>query len=235
MEVRSASQSTDCIDMSTKEGYDLWSQIYDEEDNPLVRLENVEVSRLLGNVAGLKILDVGCGTGRYTLTLAQSGADVTGIDFSDGMLAKARAKVGAEHANFVQHDLSHPLPFAKEHFDGVICCLVLDHIPNLDALFSEMASVSKLGGFILVSVMHPAMNLIGVQARFTDPTTGRVTRPESAFHKLSDYVMAGIRARLHIEHLSEHIVDDVLAGRSPRAAKYRGWPLLAVMLLRKPA
>jgi malonyl-CoA O-methyltransferase len=80
--------------------------------------------------------------------------------------------------------------------------------------------------------MHPAMMLRGIQARFTDPTTGRETRPQSCPHQLSDYIMATIRARLHIDHISEHCVDEDLANRSPRAVKYLHWPMLTMLRLR---
>ena len=56
--------------------------------------------------------------------------------------------------------------------------------------------------------------------RFTDPATGRETRPASCPHQLSDYVMAAIDAGLRINHLSEHAVDEALARTSPRAVKY---------------
>jgi ubiquinone/menaquinone biosynthesis C-methylase UbiE len=79
----------------TREGYDLWSQTYDDEDNPLIALEEAAFERLLGEVRGLTIADIGCGTGRHALAMAQSGAHVVAPDFSLGMLAKARAKGGA--------------------------------------------------------------------------------------------------------------------------------------------
>jgi len=76
------------------------------------------------------------------------------------------------------------------------------------------------------------MRLLGIQARFTDPATGRETRLAGARHQLSDYVTAATRAGLHIDHISEHVVDEELAARSPRAKKYLGWPLLLLLRLR---
>ena len=77
------------------------------------------------------------------------------------------------------------------------------------------------------------MRLLGTQAQFTDPATGRKTRPVGARHQLSDYVIATTLAGLHIDHISEHVVDGELAARSPRAQKYLGWPLLLLMRLRR--
>ena len=62
--------------LPTKDGYDRWAEIYDEEANPLVMIEEPEVAAALGDVTGLAILDVGCGTGRHAVRLARSGARV---------------------------------------------------------------------------------------------------------------------------------------------------------------
>ena len=76
------------------------------------------------------MLDVGCGTGRHAVRLAQQGARITGVDFSAGMLGKARQKPGAERVTFVEHNITESLPFAPASFDRVLSCLVLDHVPE---------------------------------------------------------------------------------------------------------
>src|SRR5215470_9959332 len=194
------------VEVPTREGYDLWSQIYDDEDNPLIALESAWVMQLLGDVRGLTVADVGCGTGRHAIAMAAAGAHVVGVDFSPGMLTKLRAKPGAGAVRLVRHDLATGLPFASGSMDGITCCLVLEHVADLASAFAEMSRVCRAGGFVLVSDLHPAMRLLGTQAQFTDPATGRKTRPAGARHKLSDYVSAATRARLHIDHMSEHVV-----------------------------
>lgn len=219
----------------TKRGYDLWSEVYDADGNPLTALEEPIVDRLLGPVRGLKVLDVGCGTGRHALRLARRGARVTGVDFSEGMLAKARAKPGARSVRLVRHDLSKPLPLPGGSFDRVVCCLVVEHLSDVDAFFRELRRVCRKGGRVVVSAMHPALWLKGQSARFFDPKTGRDVRPRSHRQSLSDYVMAAVRAGLRIEAMSEHEADARLARRRPRAAKHLDWPLLVVMSLRRAA
>ena len=219
------------VDLPTREGYDRWAAIYDVDENPLVALEEPWVDRLLGEVRGLSLLEVGCGTGRHAIRLASRGAVVYALDFSTVMLEQARQKPGAEHIRFQLHDLSLPLPFSDRTFDRVLCALVLDHISDLSSLFREMRRVCRPSGRVVITAMHPAMMLRGVQARFRDPQSGEEVRPASVAHQLTDYVMAASRAGFSFDHLSEHAVDEALASRLERARRYLGWPMLFLMAL----
>jgi malonyl-CoA O-methyltransferase len=220
--------------LSTRDGYDRWASIYDDEGNPLIALEEPLVDQLLGDVRNITIADIGCGTGRHAVRLSAAGARVHAIDFSQAMLNKAlaKAKVAGADITFKAHDLTQPWPLADGAFDGVVCGLVIDHIADLDAFFGQMRRICRPGGFAVVSVMHPAMMLRGVQARFVDPVTGRETRPQSQPNQISDYVMAATRAGFGFDHLSEHAVDENLAARMERARRYLGWPMLLMMRLR---
>ena len=210
--------------MPTREGYDRWATIYDEEQNWLIYLEEPEVDRLLGDVAGLDIVDVGCGTGRHALRLAERGANVVGVDFSDGMLARAREKAGSEKVRWIVHDVGElPLPLPAGAFDRVLCALVVDHIRHLPEVFGELRRLCAPEGRVVVTAMHPAMLLKGLQARFVDPDTGRDTRPESQPNVIADYVNAAVGGGLRILQVGEHSVEEALAQRAPRAEKYLGW------------
>src|SRR5262249_4689842 len=125
-------------DLPAREGYDQWAAVYDADDNPLVALEGPWVEHLLGDVRGLTVLDLGCGTGRHALRMAAAGAVVHALDFSSAMLERARQKAGAADISFHFHDLVAPLPFAAESFDRVVCGLVVDHIADLENLFREI-------------------------------------------------------------------------------------------------
>lgn len=234
MAMRNAFSGSDLKVVPTAAGYDRWAEIYDGEDNPLIWLEEKHIRPLIGVVRGLTVADIGCGTGRHALRLAAAGARVTAVDFSAEMLRRARAKPGAKNVKFVRHDLKKPLPLKTGAFDRVFCCLVLDHIPNLKKFFRELERLCRPKGFVVVSVMHPAMSLKGVQARFTDPASGRRIGPQSHHHDIADYVMAAVQAGLTLEHISEHAVDSALAKLSPRSQKYLGWPLLLLIKLRQP-
>ncbi len=213
-------------------GYDRWAAVYDHDRNPLQALDEPVVLAALGDVKGRAVLDMGCGTGRYALWLAEQGAHVTAIDFSAGMLAEARQKPFAQQVKFIEHDLHEPLPFGDEQFDAVVSGLVLEHVRDLDVFFGEVRRVLKPTGRAVISAMHPAMFLRGSQARFTDPTSGELVQVGSISHSLSDFVMATIRVGFQIQEIGEYAPDAAFAQRYPRAEKYIDWPMLMVMTLR---
>src|SRR5437762_12940407 len=126
------------ITIGTKPGYDRWAEVYDGEGNPLVALEEARVAELVGDARSLRVVDVGCGTGRHAVRLTAAGADVTAVDFSDGMLAQAKKKPGAERVRFVVHDVTTPLPFSDRAFDCALACLVADHVPDLGAFLGDL-------------------------------------------------------------------------------------------------
>ncbi|MGB0714450.1 MAG: class I SAM-dependent methyltransferase [Phycisphaerae bacterium] len=233
--------------LGTQDGYDRWSAIYDDDGNPLIAVEEPVFDRLIGNVENLDVLDVGCGTGRHAVQLAQRGARVTAVDFSSGMLDVAEKKWNAErHADapgsitFIQHDLNRALeaenlPTNDGRYDRVVCALVLDHVHDLSAFFSQLRAKCRDDGVIIVTVMHPAMSLKGVRARFIDPDQQRRVEVESAVHTISDYVMAVTHNQLHIVQIEEHPMNQQVADQYPRGAKYLHWPILLAMSLSRKA
>lgn len=216
---------------TVREGYDRCAAVYDHDANPLQALEGPIVRAAIGDVRGLAALDLGCGTGRHALWLAEQGASVTAVDFSEGMLAQAKTKPGAAAVRFEVHDLHRPLPFADRQFDLVVSGLVLEHLQHLDAFFAEARRVLKVGGRAFVSAMHSAMFLRGSQARFTDPESGDLVVPGSIEHSVSSMAMATVRAGFRLVNVEEFAPDAPFAERHPRAAKYVGWPMLVLLSL----
>ena len=219
--------------LPTREGYDRWAATYDTMGNWLLELEEPEVDRALGDVAGLDVLDVGAGTGRHAIRIAEQGARVTAVDFSEQMLDRAREKPGADRVRWLVHDVARPLPFAAGSFDRVLSALVLEHISvdKLVPFFAELGRVARRDAAILVTAMHPAMFLKDVSANFRDES-GEV-RPRSYAATISDYVMGAIHAGLLIADLAERSVDEGLATRNERSRKWLGWPALFVMTLKR--
>ncbi len=215
---------------SVRTGYDRWAEVYDHDGNPLQGLEEPVVRATVGEVNGQRVLDLGCGTGRHSLWLAERGAVVTAVDFSEGMLAEARRKPGADAITFIAHDLRTSLPFTTE-FDLVVSGLVLEHLRDLNHFFAEARRVLKPGGRAVISAMHPAMFLRGTQARFTDPSSGELVVPGSVPHSVAAFVMAAVRAGFSISNVEEFAPSTEFAARYSRASKYVDWPMLVVLEL----
>lgn len=114
--------------------------------------------------AGKRYLDVGCGSGRQATLLAETGAHVTGIDFSDEMLNLARSyaesKNVSERTDFKLAHFLHWVKDYKEHFDAVYALGVFDYTDDPLTMMSEMARVSDL-----VIASWPAPNFPRAQLR----------------------------------------------------------------------
>lgn len=115
------------------------------------RIEEALLLDLIGPVAGKQLLDVGCGDGSLSVRLAQSGADVTGVDTDPRMLAAAcrRAEDAASHIVLVTGD-AQTLPFADSSFDIVLAVTVLCFVSKPERAFCEMARVLRPGGRLVI-------------------------------------------------------------------------------------
>jgi ubiquinone/menaquinone biosynthesis C-methylase UbiE len=227
--------------LPVQEGYDRWAPHYDDYDNAVIALEQPIITALLGNVSKLRVVDVGCGTGRHALPMAAQGARVTGVDFSTGMLGRLRAKLertdaaAARRLELIEHDIASGLPFGDASFDLALVCLVLEHLPNLDEMLAELARVVVPGGRVVIADFHPEMFRRGLHARFKPGPEAEKLQIHGIDHTISDYVMACVRAGLEIVEMAEYRMDEATAARSPSASKYIGEPMLLTLVTRAGA
>lgn len=114
------------------------------------------VLNLLGDVAGRRILDAGCGSGPLLADLEKQGASVAGFDGSQAMIALARDRLG-EEADLRVADLTQPLPYDTEAFDDALAVLVLHYFEDWSQPLAELRRVLKPGGRLVVVVNHPAI------------------------------------------------------------------------------
>lgn len=136
--------------------YDL---INDLQSFGLHRLWKRRVVALSRVAPGVRALDLCCGTGDIALALARRGADVTGLDFSDQMLAVARARsprpaaespaAGTPNPRFQQGD-AQQLPFADGTFDIVTVGYGLRNLTSWERGLEEMRRVARPGARIVV-------------------------------------------------------------------------------------
>ncbi|MBO0785947.1 MAG: class I SAM-dependent methyltransferase [Actinobacteria bacterium] len=110
---------------------------------------------LAGDVAGRRILDVGCGAGPLLESLRDRGAIVTGVDPSIKMLELARQRLGGDAALHQAGLGGGPLPFPDGAFDDVIACLVLHYLKDWQEPLAELRRVLAPGGRLIVAVNHP--------------------------------------------------------------------------------
>lgn len=111
---------------------------------------------LLPAVDGKRVLDIACGQGRMSRYLASRGAEVTGVDISAAMLAKARA-AGPEHIAYVRADVTRDPAgwWDGRPFDGCTSELALMDIDDLAATLSTVTTVLRHGGWLVASIVHP--------------------------------------------------------------------------------
>ncbi|WP_052589606.1 class I SAM-dependent methyltransferase [Luteipulveratus mongoliensis] len=119
---------------------------------------------LAGDVQSRRILDAGCGAGPLSEGLREKGATVTGIDSSPAMIELAQRKLGAD-ADLHVADLSEPLPFDDDLFDGVVASLVLHYLQDWHAPLTELRRVLRPGGRLTLSVPHPSAYLVNYPTR----------------------------------------------------------------------
>lgn len=127
---------------------DAWIEVQGEAgDRSRREILDPALEKILGAVQGMRVLDVGCGEGRYARVLASRGACLTGIDQVERFVNYAR-----EHHPQGEYLLgrAEALPFADRAFDLVLSYLSLVDIPDYRAAVAEMCRVVKPTGRIVV-------------------------------------------------------------------------------------
>ena len=210
---------------SVRGGYDRWAPEYDDAD-PSTALDEPIVLELCGPLAGVRALDLGCGTGRYARLLAAGGAgSVIGFDLSAGMLMRA-TREGPAGARWVLGD-ANVLPFRAASFDVAVSGLILDHLPRLEPCFREIARVLRAGGRAVPAGVHPAMQR-RTGADVTFRSGGEVLRMRGHVHSPARVRAALAAAGLDVVAEREPVVDAAAAVRRPAWRERIGEPALMI-------
>lgn len=135
--------------------YNQWHEsVHGKEDPSIIKLEewHKNVLQFLSSAKELRILEVGCGVGDFSLYLSQQGADVTAVDFSSQAieLAIRKAKAQNREVDFRVADAQN-LPFENDSFDLIVSCECLEHIPAPQLALNEMYRVLKPSGRLILT------------------------------------------------------------------------------------
>lgn len=102
-------------------------------------------------MSGQKILEAGCGMGRFTQLALETGADVYSFDLSIAVEAAYRNNAGAPRLRIFQASI-YEIPLSKGYFDKIFCMGVLQHCPDVRAAFDSLVPYLKPGGEIVIDV-----------------------------------------------------------------------------------
>ena len=130
------------------------ASFYDAVVEPFNKSLRSYVLKVSRPKAGMKVLEVGCGTGANLALFAEAGCKVSGIDLSPSMMEIAQRKLG-DRADLRVGDASS-MPFDDSSFDLVVAFLTLHEMPAdvRDPVVSEMARVTGEGGRIILVDFH---------------------------------------------------------------------------------
>ncbi|MGA5421672.1 methyltransferase domain-containing protein [Streptomyces lavendulocolor] len=180
--------------------------------------------RLPGDGAGLRVLDLGCGTGASTRALLRAAprADITGVDASAGMLERAAAKPWPERVRFLHLTAEEVATSGEGPFDAVFAAYLFRNVTDPDRVLASVRRLLRPGGRLAVhdyslsgSAAHRA--LWTAVCRGLIIPAGTVTGDRALYHHLWRSVLAFDTAPAFTDRLARAGFRDV------RAAPVAGW------------
>jgi malonyl-CoA O-methyltransferase len=198
--------------LSPREAYRLWAPRY-EAETAVSFLEDRVVRALRVPVVGRRLVDVGCGTGRR---LRRAGAAFAiGIDLTPEMLDPHTMSLAAADVR--------ALPLATASFDVVWCRLVLGHVRELAAAYTELARICRPGGRVIVTDFHPDAVAAGHRRTFRDDR-GTVYEIDHVVHSRETQEAVAASRGLGLVTMREGVVGAPVKSfytRAGRLAAYR--------------
>jgi SAM-dependent methyltransferase len=142
----------------TRDAYDRLAAVWADttDDGPFNGLlERPALQSLVpAGLAGMVVLDAGCGSGAQAQWLLDQGAAVIGADLSPRMIEEARRRCQGR-GRFVVADLAEPLPVEPRSLDGITSSLALHYVRDWSVPLRSFASALRPGGWAVISLDHP--------------------------------------------------------------------------------
>ncbi len=192
--------------MNTQEAYNNWASQYDTNINKTRDLEGKALRTVLSGISFESCLEIGCGTGKNTVWFAEKAGQITSVDLSEEMLAKAKEKITTDKVQFVQADITTDWRFRNQLYDLVSFSLVLEHIETLEHIFKETAAALKPGGHVYIGELHPFKQYAGSKARFE--TAEGVQVVDCFNHHITDFIQAAQKNGLTLVEINEYFDED---------------------------
>jgi SAM-dependent methyltransferase len=144
-----------------REQYDRWHSERDVADDDHHQAPwHMLASEHLGDVAGVRVLEIGCGRGGFARYLQEKGADLVAADFSPKAVEIARRRLnGLPHCHVVEADIQ-AIPYEAEAFDVVVSLETLEHVPDSDRGLAELVRVARIGGRLVLTTPN-YLSLVG--------------------------------------------------------------------------
>lgn len=192
--------------MNVREAYNVWAEQYDTNDNKTRDLEAVCLRTTLSGIPFTTCLEIGCGTGKNSDWLVTKATELTAVDFSDEMLAKAKEKITSTNVLFHQADITQDWDFVNTQFSLATFSLVLEHIEDLNAIFQKLSKAIAPNGYVYIGELHPFKQYAGSKARYTTEAGEQVVTCYT--HNLSDFTQAAKANGFSIEAVNEYFDDN---------------------------
>jgi ubiquinone/menaquinone biosynthesis C-methylase UbiE len=192
--------------MNVREAYQEWSQQYDTNENKTRDLEATALRSVLSKLELNKVLEFGCGTGKNTVWFEQNAKEILSADFSEAMIAKATEKIKSPKVQFTIADINKAWDFTNQEFDLISFSLVLEHIENLDVVFSKIDKITQTGSKVYIGELHPFKQYAGSKARYSTPEGEQLVTCYT--HNVSDFIHAANKYGFSLIELEEWFDDN---------------------------
>lgn len=124
-------------------------------------LNGPALKRMVGNVDGKKVLDIGCGEGYFSRFFAKAGAEVVGIDLSEALIeaAKEEEKRHPLRVKYFAADAANLNMLDSETFDIAYCHMALGDMVDYEGAIAEVSRVLKTKGKFIIVMEHPCFSI----------------------------------------------------------------------------